>query len=184
MGFLLMCMSLLAFACPDVIVKYPIGDLAPEAVEDLAEQFDGVWLWQGARIYVKCVADGTLQLGFVGSDKNARQFTVDNDTLFLTIHEDRLYMNIPETEYEQDTEYTFFRYTFATENSLVLWQPRAGVFASAVRNGELEGTVEDDGSIVRVTSTKDELLMFIRDERFAEQFEVEDPIVLRKLDEF
>ena len=106
-------------------------------------------------------------------------------------------MNGAQSPGEEETEYQFVRYTFAEDDILVFWLPRVAAFEEAIEEKKLQGTIEsnipesskteDDSTIrlrtntIRVTATKDELLQFIRDERFGEQFEVDSPYVLRKL---
>ena len=188
--------SLLASGCNPVFVKHPIGEPISEDTESLADKFDGAWLTDGNPIYLKYVPAGKLRVATLSWDENKQKFVKEEETILLTTHHGAHYMNSPESQCDQGTQYRFVRYTFAADNSLVIWQPRAEAFEKAVRNRELKGAVEETKStvtfnggselelssnVIRVTATKDEVLKFIRDGKFTEQFEVEDPIVLRKL---
>jgi hypothetical protein len=66
---------------------------------------------------------------------------------------------------------------------MIILTPRVEAFEKAVKDGKLKGTVKrgKHSTTVNVTSSKKEVDDFIDASRLAEQFEVETPVVFKRL---
>ena len=169
--------------CTSVYFHHPIGETITEEPEEVSSRFDGTWANEdGETAQFKYLGDGKLRLAMLRWDSEIKSFNKEGGTVLLTTHRSTTYMNMADEDADDD-RCMFARYTFASERTLILWTPRTEAFEKAVRSGTLKGTVErvERSTTIDVTAEKEQIDDFIDPMEFAEQFDVEIPIVLTRL---
>ncbi len=169
--------------CTSVYFHHPIGEPIAEARDEVSQQFDGTWVNEdGDPAQLKYLGDGKLRLANLRWDEETTSFSKEEGTVLLTTHRSANYLNIADEDAD-DGRIIFARYSFAGDRTLIIWTPRTEAFEKAVKSGKLKGTVEQaqNSTTIDVTAEKEQLDAFIDPSRFAEQFEVDAPIVLSRL---
>jgi len=99
--------------------------------------------------------------------------------------EDALYLNLRLTEPEEEpVRYGVLRMTFDNEHEqMVLWGMKYETFEEAVEKGRLKGRIErgKHPETVHLEASSEELAAFVRPEEVGRQFEVDSPLVLRRV---
>ena len=174
---------MIVVGCGSVNVNHPIGEPLAEDNSETSELFDGTWTNDdGEAIQLKYLDGGKLRIASLDWDDESQTFTKNEWTVLLTTHRSASFFNFTDEE-ENDGKYQFVRYVFASKQTMIILTPRVEAFEKAVKDGKLKGRVKrgKHSTTVNVTSSKKQVDDFIDPSRLAEQFEVETPVVLKRL---
>lgn len=159
--------------------------------EQEAERFEGTWIADseddGAVLFVRHAGQGRLRLAAV--DWKDGDFKLERFDAVLTSHDSVVYLNLadPEPAAQQDRPgegpwYFLFRCHLTEGAAWILYPARVEAFARGVEAGKLGGTVHRNSvTTVWVEGSKDQYDGFVRTELAAAQFELESPLVLRRV---
>ncbi len=175
-GLLILALGIVLQACAGVIIPYPVGE---PVSDEVGKQLEGWWTGDDEAYAVSYLAAGAIRI--TGISEEGGEVYHDELTALLTTYENALYLNVRLAGPEPDAspEYLLFRVKPGGGRVLVLWVPRIGTFADAVRSGELAGEVIQSPDVKKVTiaASKAELQAFLKSRTPGDLFELEEPLV-------
>ncbi|NLX21087.1 MAG: hypothetical protein GXY55_05355 [Phycisphaerae bacterium] len=178
---LLLLVPLLLASCDSVISTVPLGTPSQDAAVN--KSLDGVWLGgDGQVLYIKHVNDGELRIA--GVEWKDGRFQLSELAAYLTIEQDVRYVNLVDPESDKEKpKYLLARLAPTTGDDLVVYPPQAAAFAEAVNERRLSGTVtkHKHSTAVELTADKDRLDAFVDPEQVGRQFQIDTPVVLRRI---
>ncbi len=168
-------------SCDSVTSTQRVGE--PSTNEELNASLDGAWLAAPEEVlFVKHVKDGELRIA--GVEWKDDHFELKEFTGYVTIEQDVPYVNVVSLESDKDKpEYSFLRLAQTHGEDIVVYRPNAATFAKAVEEKKLPGTVKKEqySTSVKLSADKDAMDAFIDPEKVGQQFEIDTPIVLRRV---
>ena len=166
-------------ACSSVTSKNIIGE---RLQGDLSEQFDGIWEEDNEIAYMKYVGKGDLRIAGVEWKEN--KFELQELTIILTECSDRKFVNVLDPIIEGKNDLLFAYYSFITEKTLAVWEPKIDAFEKAINEGKINGKIHKDKSstTVSINESPESLCDFIKERDIGELFDLEDPRLYRKID--
>jgi len=177
--------SVILAGCGSVQLAHPIGVPIAEEAEEIRERFDGTWANEdGKTLHLKYLDGGKLRIANLDWDDEKKSFQKQESTALLTTNQSADYINYRDEDAD-DPKYAFVRYTFSSDRTMIIWTPNVKAFEKAVTAGKLMGTVKkgENSTSVAITSSPEEVDAFIDPSRFPEQFDVETPVILKRLRE-
>jgi hypothetical protein len=141
--------------------------------------------------YLSLMPDGSLAAVTVRPGMEAEApFEIDFFEVVFSAHKGALYLNARDPDNEstlEPTQYFFHRALIAPNDpeTLILFMPRIDVFGDAITAGRFaaETTTDEFVSHLNIIDGK-ALADFVDPDRFAEQFDVARPGVMRRLSDF
>ena len=166
-------------ACSSVTSKNIIGE---RIQGNLSDQFDGIWEEDNEIAYMKYLNEGELRIAGVEWKEN--KFDLQELTIILTKCGDREFVNVLDPIIEEKSDLLFACYSFITEKTLAVWEPKVDAFEKAVREGKIKGKISKDKSstTVSINESNESLCDFIKKRAIGELFDLEDPRIYRKID--
>ena len=173
---------LLSTGCSSVSSTKQLG----QPVTDVeAKQLEGIWLMPDEEpIHIRHVADNELRMA--GIEWKDGSFELGEMTVHVTRDSDVLYVNLTHNQSNELPTFSFLRLS-VVENELLLVQgPNVPSFEQAVAGGKIKGTIEkkQHGTKVVLDPEGEQLDDFVLPSRAAEQFNFEEPLVLRRIKRF
>ena len=180
-GFLVFAIILVT-GCTQVSASKPLG-------LPIWSRMHGVWYTdvEGTiLLHIKLLPDGTLRVARSDWNSKTSQFDLERGKLVVSTNDDALYANIIFPSESGADKYDFFRLVqglVSPEGIVILFPPKIDVFKEAIETGVLKGEIikrkgePDDISI----SDPEGFAKFVKAEKFNEQFDVESPIVLKRV---
>lgn len=175
---LVACAMLLLCSCDTVTTSRPLTT-TPKAIDK--EKFEGTWIVNGGAIHVNFTDDGIAHTAWLEWKKD--QFEMTRGELFMLEDEDDHFFSARFQENGKwEDKYFLAQYMFTDEGDLVIWMPKADIFAEAIKKNLLQGTVKKDkySSNISITSDSKALLKFIKTSGNLKAFEYKEPIILKK----
>ena len=181
----LLCVALLFVTgltgCSTVVSKNQLGAAAPA---EETKQLEGVWLAgeNSDPLVIKHIKDNELRIA--GVEWKANKFSLIELTAFVNAIEDQRYVNVVDSESPPDQpQFTFAKLIAPNDDCLLVCLASVKSFEQAVEAGRLSGTIKKDKNSTTVTldSSTEDLNRFIDPLKSAEQFEIESPLVLRRV---
>jgi hypothetical protein len=179
---IIICLLIIPFhltACSSVTSKNIIGE---RIQDDLSEQFDGTWEEDDEIAYMKYLGKGELRIAGVEWKEN--KFELQELTIILTTCGDRKFVNVLDPVIEEKNDLLFAYYSFITEKTLAVWEPKVDAFEKAINEGKINGKIHKDKSstTVSINESQESLCEFINKRDIGELFDLEDPRLYRKID--
>ena len=165
--------------CSSVVTLQPLPQTIDQQEYDLLE---GDWIAEDSVVSLRFARDGIGRIATL--DWRDDQFRIDEAELRICKVPGKSYFTIRVREKGKwEDWYYVVRYCVTSRGDLVIWLPIVDAFSAAVVEGKLEGTVEKGKWSTQVTlaGAPSDILAFLNDLRNENLFELEDPIVLRRL---
>ncbi|MCU0599816.1 MAG: hypothetical protein MUE70_11245 [Desulfobacterales bacterium] len=165
--------------------------------EDISDKFDGIWETDdGELAYIKCLNNGDLLTASVSWKDEG--FQLEKTRFILSKCNEKNFINFPESEIfdEDNSKFVFCCYSFVSDNTLIVWMPRINAFAEAIGSGQLKGNVTESEKkpvkentdttsnnklSVVIEEPSDSLCNFIKEKGVTTLFDLENPIVYKKI---
>lgn len=150
-----------------------------------AKQLEGIWLIPDEQpIHIRHVAGNELRMA--GIEWKDGSFELVEMTLHVTRDNDVLYVNLTHGKSNEPTTYSFLRLSTIESELLLAQGPNVTTFEQAVADGKINGTIERKQHETNVALDPDgkQLDEFVSPSRAAEQFNFEEPLVLRRIKRF
>ena len=166
--------------CTSVTITQPLGTPLPAEEHDA---FEGSWQLGSAVIHAKAAQGPELKLAMVQWE-DGKGWKLVETTAVLTEHDGSRFLNVRDAEAPKESpRYFFLRYVAPEDDTRVLYGPNVETFAAAVEGGRLKGKVEEGENTkhVRLSSRAEELQAFIGREKLADQFDIDSPMLLRRV---
>ena len=182
-GLLVLTLGIMLPACAQVIIQHPVGE---PVSNDLGEQVEGWWVVHGEKdgelqcFLVRHLTNGAIRVATLELDSNSMKIQPQEWAGLLTHLEGAMYLNllIEEPKPGVPPEYFLLRVNLEDGPAMLVWYAGDSVFADAVRNGELAGTV--GGNTVRITASKEEIEEFLVSHEPPHILFSEEPMVFKR----
>ncbi len=173
-------MVFICTGCSPVTTMKPLSD-SPQPVDK--EKFEGTWMMDKEIVHIRFDSKNVARIAGVGFRDDA--YYMEEGEMIVTAEEKG---NLISVRFREDgkwmDKYYLARYSFPTEDYLLVWLARPEFFETAVNGKKLKGTAEKQsaGSAdVTLTGSSEEILKFIREADPSTVFELDEPMILRKL---
>jgi hypothetical protein len=166
-------------ACSTVTMTHPLTATGDAVLRDSLE---GRWLTDDDVIWLRFTAAGLGR--FAGLEWDDDDFQLQVGELVVTEGADGGYLSVRVREDgEWENEYFLVRFHLTSAGDLVLWLPETSVFRAAVEKGVVAGTVasEEHSTSIVLTGPPDEVLAFLEGPHDTPAFDLENPMVLKRL---
>ena len=174
-------LGLVAGGCSTVTSTERLG---VPATDEAIKELNGVWLGNNEIIvYVQPLTEGELRIA--GVEWDGERFKLQEMTAFLATDQGVAYINLvnPEAPAGRE-EFMFLRMaSIDGRRMLVLYPPNADTFEKAVSDEQIPGAVKNEqfSKTVQLRPGKGELDAFIEPDKAGEQFDLDMPLVLRRI---
>jgi hypothetical protein len=172
--------------CSSVVSVHPVGARITDENSESLQTIAGVWYAADlGTVFIKTVPGGELKIA--GMEWSNDAFSCDTITAILAENDGRLFINITDFGDEDGPKETnhLFMWVATLDENMVLFMPDPAAFAAAVEAKEIAGEVskDNDSTTVRLSAEKEKLDAFLAGARMRQIFDVERPLVLRRIGE-
>jgi hypothetical protein len=144
-------------------------------------EMQGTWQVEDVFYEVQLLPDGALSMAWIDWDQREKRFALGRREVVVTVDEGATYWNF--VEHGDPPEYFFVRVLFFEHSDaggdpyVALFAPNGSHFDKAVNEGVLSGEGVGDHLLLDDSRLAD----FVDPKRFAEQFDVDKPLLARRI---
>lgn len=149
-------------------------------------EMQGTWQIEDAFYEVRLLPDGSLSMAWIEWDHREEQFSLGKGELVVTVDEGATYWNIRDARIPE--EYRFLRALFLEpedaggDPDVALFAPNGSGFEKAIKEGLLKEGLHSGKNIDAIFLVDDSRLAdFVDPQIFAQQFDVENPVLARRI---
>lgn len=171
--------SLLFTGCSSVTTSFPIS-AEPQPIDQ--DKFEGSWMVDKGAVSLQFASNGVARLA--GVEWKDDRFRMVQGEMIVAKGQKNNFISL---RFEDDgawtNSYYLLQYHFTDQGELLLWQPNAKAFESAVATNRQMGVVSKSQYSVHVnmTNSPSALIEFIETSGVPDLFDYREPTVLRKI---
>lgn len=174
---LLIATAAILTSCSAVLIPSPLSETtSPE----LQEELEGVWAVEEGAIHVAFKKNGQGDIAYIEREDDA--FMMESGELAAVEADDRTFLSV---RFEEDGKmsefYMLAEFRRDDAGNLIAWPTKVDRFAKAVKEGQLEGTIERSKYTATVTLTSDNAAVLKFLDQNPDAIDTRNPVILRKL---